>query len=112
MQTVLTFAKDRIPDVQSSRPKPDALTPPNGKRESDRVMELMNTIPDSICEATRLARSRFVVQIEDPNPKRLLLAIAIASASSFTRMTAATGPNVSSSKAAIPGFTSVNTVGG
>src|SRR5262249_47130773 len=100
-ETVLMFVNDRMPCVQSSRPNPEALIPPKGSRESDRVMEFTKTIPDSIWAARRFARSILVVQREALNPNRLLLAVAIASASSLTRMTAATGPNVSSSNAAI-----------
>ena len=45
MRTVLMFTNSRSPYALSSRPYPDALTPPNGKRGSDTTIPFTNTVP-------------------------------------------------------------------
>ncbi len=75
-------------------------------------MLLMNIIPVSTCDATRLPRaiSLVLVNTEPPKPKSESLASAIAAASSFTRKNMATGPKNSSRNAGLSGFTSVRMV--
>jgi hypothetical protein len=72
----------------------------------------MNTPPVSISRAILRASSTLRVHILPLNPNWLALAALTAASAFETRIIAATGPNVSSSKTAIPGFTSVMTVGG
>src|SRR5436309_5814515 len=57
-------------------------------------MPLMKTEPASICGASRRARLMSRVHSDAPRPYCELFASAIASSSSFARITAATGPNV------------------
>src|ERR1700739_3693803 len=47
IQTVLVFVNSRMPYGPSSRPWPEAFTPPKGTRGSLATIWLMKTIPDS-----------------------------------------------------------------
>src|SRR5947207_2950942 len=96
IQTVWMLVNSLIPYDDSSRPYPERFTPPNGRRASDATMPLMNTRPASTRSASRFPRSTSEVQMLEPSPKSVSLATRRASSASLTRMTAATGPNVSS----------------
>ena len=74
-------------------------------------MPLMKTSPASIRSANFLPASVSPVHRFEPRPKSVSLATRSASSASFTRITAATGPKVSSWYAGIPGRTFVSTVG-
>ena len=52
------FTNSLMPNSDSSRPKPDALTPPNGSRGSDLTMPLMKTEPASIARRQLFASAR------------------------------------------------------
>lgn len=56
--TYLTSRYSLIPSLPPSRPKPEALTPPNGAAGLDTTPVLRPTIPDSRPSATRRARPR------------------------------------------------------
>ncbi len=86
--------------------------PPEGRRGSDLTTPLTKTEPASIRAARRSARARSRVEREAPRPKVESLAWRMASSSSLARTTAATGPKVSSSKAAMPRSTPARSVGG
>src|SRR5258706_14601815 len=68
------LVSSRAPGAPSSRPYPEALTPPNGARGSERVKSLINTIPDSISLATRRALTRSRLQTAALRPKSVILA--------------------------------------
>ena len=74
-------------------------------------MPLMKTSPASTFSASFFPRSTSDVQMLEPSPKSVSLATRRASSASLTRITAATGPKVSSSYAGIPGLTFASTVG-
>src|SRR5206468_8574574 len=112
IQTDLMLTNSRMPYSESSRPYPERLMPPKGRRGSDFTTPFTNTEPASICAAMRSARPRSSVQSEAPRPNVESLARRTASVSSFARMTAATGPKVSSSKAGMPFSTAASSVGG
>src|SRR4029434_2914459 len=57
-----------MPNLPSSRPKPDRFTPPNGSSTPSAPTALMNTMPASSRSATRLACSLSVVKTADPHP--------------------------------------------
>ena len=86
--------------------------PPNGSRGSDRTWPFTKTQPASISPASRSALPSWRVQSDAPRPYGESLPSAMASASSRARITAATGPKVSSSNAGIPRRTATSTVGG
>ena len=110
-QTVLTLTNSRIPWADSSRPKPDFLMPPKGRRGSLLTRPLMKTAPASMpsIRASRSAAS--LVQAEAPRPKRVALASAMPSSRVPKRKRLATGPKISSVAPALSGGTSARTVG-
>src|SRR4030065_401561 len=96
-----------------ARPHPDPLTPPNGKRGSERTESFTKHEPVfNSFSAILSPRSLSFVKTADPNPKLVALATLIASFSLLTFIKDATGPNISSSCAGIPGDTFDKTVGG
>src|SRR5229473_2193101 len=80
-QTSLGLVSSNAPGAPSSRPIPEAFTPPKGARGSEWTMSLMNTIPASMRLARRLARSESRLQTAAPSPKSVPLASSTASAS-------------------------------
>src|ERR1700751_988702 len=96
IQTVLVFVNSRMQYGPSSRPWPEAFTPPKGTRGSLATIWLMKTIPDSrsLMNCSRSPGS--LVQALAPRPKRLSLAMAMASSMFLTRNRLATGPKNSS----------------
>ncbi len=80
----------------SSRPRPEALKPPNGVQYRTDECEFTDRFPASTPRATRIARPTSEVQIEPDKPYGVSLASAIASASSSNGVTVTTGPNTSS----------------
>src|SRR6267154_254066 len=111
IHTVLMLVNSRIPCTPSSRPCPDHFTPPNGIRGSEATMRLMNTIPDSKSSIKRGRSRGSSVHALAPKPKRLSLAMRMASSTSLARNTLATGPNNSSLYAGESSGMSVSTVG-
>src|SRR5262249_53258447 len=95
-QTALTLTNSRMPWIESSRPKPECLTPPKGSRGSLLTIPLMKTAPAWIPDTSRSISPESRVQADDPSPKRLWLASAIASSRLPTRHRLATGPKISS----------------
>lgn len=80
--------------------------PPKGSPGSEATMPLMNTAPASMRgNSSRAAVSVSAVQRAAPSPYSVWLARVMASCVEETRTIAATGPKVSSSKAAWPGAT-------
>mmetsp|Transcript_41481 Transcript_41481/g.123940 ORF Transcript_41481/g.123940 Transcript_41481/m.123940 type:complete len:243 (-) Transcript_41481:818-1546(-) len=111
-QMVFTFTNSIMPNMEHSRPRPEFLTPPNGRDGSERTKSLTKHIPASMSwVAMRWPLSRSSVKTAAPRPNSDWLARRMASASSCASVMASTGPKISSSKATMPGFTSVNTVG-
>src|SRR5216684_1237842 len=70
--------------------------PPKGRRGSDATMPLMNTLPASMRRARSLALWISRVHSAAPRPYSVSLANRTAWSASRARITAATGPNVSS----------------
>ena len=86
--------------------------PPNGSRASEATMPLTNTAPASMPRASSRAPCTSPVHSAAPRPNSVALASAMAASVSRTRMTAATGPKVSSQPAAMVGVTWSRTVAG
>jgi len=61
-QTVFRLTNSSMPTRASSRPKPESLMPPKGRRGSDLTIPLTKTEPLSISGMKRAARSRSWVQ--------------------------------------------------
>jgi hypothetical protein len=85
--------------------------PPNGSRGSDFTMPFTNTAPARISRASASPFAASRVQTLAPRPKRVRFASRTASAASRATVMGASGPNVSSSNAAMPGVTFPSTVG-
>ena len=112
-QTVLMFTNSRMPYSRQLAAVAGVLDAAEGQARvglHDAVDEDRAGL-DLGGERARRARGR-AVQSAAPRPKRESLASAIASSSSLARITAATGPKVSSSKAGMPVPTPASTVGG
>jgi hypothetical protein len=97
--------------VPPSRPIPDCRAPPNGARRSRTKKQLTHTVPATSWAQIRLARARSPVNTVAASPYRVLLASAIASASSAKVCTVSTGPNTSSVRISAPGAASASSVG-
>src|SRR5438477_10493989 len=111
IQIVFAFINSRMPAAPSSRPKPECLTPPNGRRGSDATIALMKTIPVSKSEAKSFCSSGSLVHALEPRPNVVSFASSIASCASRTRKMDATGPNTSSRYAGESFGTLTRTVG-
>ena len=72
--------------------------PPNGIAAAAIVGWLIETAPDSMAAAKRAAVSTFSLYTDEPKPKSVPFAKAIASASSWNGMIVKTGPKISSLK--------------
>src|SRR4029434_4918404 len=93
-------------------PLPDAPVPPNGMcGSSATVWSLMWSRPVRSRLPSASARPTDFENTPAERPYSLLLASSTASSSVAKLVIAATGPNTSSSKARMPGFTPESTVG-
>src|SRR5438552_6935942 len=111
IQIVFVFVNSRIPAAPSSRPKPERLTPPNGKRGSEATIALMKTIPASRSEVKSSCSSGLFVHALAARPNDVSFAISTACSASRTRKMDATGPKTSSRQAGDSRGTLTITVG-
>ncbi len=96
MHTVFGSVKKRSASSPPSRPMPLCFTPPNGVRRSRSSQQFTQTVPLSICSATRCARPRSRVHSEADRPNGVLLAQRITSSSARKGAIVTTGPKISS----------------
>lgn len=60
LRTSFLFENSSNPNRDSSRPKPESFTPPNGRSGADLEVELIQTMPTSNLAATSSAASKSV----------------------------------------------------
>mmetsp|Transcript_114803 Transcript_114803/g.325178 ORF Transcript_114803/g.325178 Transcript_114803/m.325178 type:complete len:230 (-) Transcript_114803:816-1505(-) len=111
-QMVFTFANSRRPKTAHSRPRPELFVPPKGREGSERTKSLTKHMPQSMsCVAMSSPLARSSVNTAPPRPNSDWFASSMACSSPSASVMAMTGPKISLSKATMPGFTSVSTVG-
>src|SRR5260370_12857216 len=96
IHTALVLVNSRIPSTDNSRPWPEALMPPKGRRGSLLTMPLMKTMPACNSSARRACSLGAVVKGAAPSPKGGSFATAMALSSSRAEATRATSPTTSS----------------
>src|SRR4051794_21555585 len=93
------------------RPKPDSPTPPNGNAGKPAYDSTELTLAIPLRSRRAASYPRFLLKTAAPSPYDVLLALSTASSREETRLTASTGPNVSSRIMRASSGTSTRTIG-
>src|SRR3954453_6262504 len=99
------------PSAPWMRPKPDSPTPPNGKAGNPANDRAELTLAMPLRNRRAASYPRFLPKTAAPSPYDVLLALSTASSREATRLTASTGPNVSSRIMRASSGTSTRTIG-
>lgn len=110
-QRYLISRYSSIPYLEPSRPRPEALMPPNGATSLEIKPVLIPTMPYSRASATRNTRLNHGHRSTRPGRISVSLDMAMTSASSLKRNSGASGPKVSSLAAAALFDTLIRMVG-
>jgi hypothetical protein len=78
------LVNSRRPWAASSRPWPEAFTPPNGSAGKDATMPLMNVCPAARSRMNRSCSPASWVQALEPRPNLVAFASSTASSTSAT----------------------------